>query len=156
MKEPCTTAWFMLFWRKPLTRSSPFVTCIRGLVQWVIWHKFEKVLSFVSNLPKSKGGDHSPINAGDDILKLFGFFLSFQKTAEGQEQEAALDKSIMAAMCRTSGGYGKVPGISFRCTNVLWDVILRHCNNCHTNYVGVRLRPIIGGRRRSGQSLSWI
>ena len=76
MKEPCITAWFMLFWRKPLTRSSPFVTCIRGLVQWVIWHNFEKVLSFVSNLPKSKGGSTL---LSTQVMTYSNFLVSFSR-----------------------------------------------------------------------------
>ena len=44
--------------------------------------------------------EHSPFAPSDDIFKLFGFFRSFRKAAEGRAQEAALDKTIMAAMNR--------------------------------------------------------
>ena len=44
--------------------------------------------------------EHSPISSSDDIFKLYGFFRSFRKAAEGRAQEAALDKTIMAAMNR--------------------------------------------------------
>ena len=51
-------------------------------------------------LSELQGEEHSPINVNDDIHKNYGFFRSFRKAAEGRAQEAALDKTIMAAMNR--------------------------------------------------------